>query len=309
MDTVHRCDGVSRRSRALHRGPLRIFARAPSCVCVCARARVCVCVCVAFTTKSASVVLIRRCPRRCGRPLQRDVHGLKVLACYTHIMTFKNRAAVVAARDLTECNIVRQALDQLLKQGDAAKRDPNSPWRTTYGGRTEDNNSGIDRKDLHFSDKPSGAKKLQAFLREGERLKAHMTICSRLLANGKDNFETEQLEALLGQFAGVGGVVGLNKAHMGPWRYGKKGGYTALRFCMRASRKGHGEAKIREVTRPCRRTARSVPRRTRPNNKSTHRRSSTTTTCTGGGRTATRRSATSPNRRGPRRTSSRPNDC
>ena len=222
----------------------------------------------AFTTKSASVVLIRRCPRRCGRPLQRDVHGLKVLSCYAHIMTFENRAAVVAARDLTECNIVRQALDQLLEQGDAAKRDPNSPWRTTYGGRTEDNNSAIDRKDLHFSDKPSGAKKLQAFLRERERLAAFMTVHSRLLANGEDNFETEQLEALLGQFAGVGGVVGLNVAHMGPWRYGKKGDLTALRFCMRASRNGHGGATIREATRPCRRTLRrSVPRRTHPNNR------------------------------------------
>ena len=285
------------------------------CLCVCVSVCICVClcvsvcVCVAFITKSASIVLIRCRPRRCGEALRTSASGDKPFALYAHCCVFRNRAAVEAARDLTECNIVRQALDQLLKQGDAAKRDPNSPWRTTYGGRTEDNNSGIDRKDLHFSDKPSGAKKLQAFLREGERLKAHMTICSRLLANGEDNFETEQLEALLGQFAGVGGVVGLNKAHMGPWRYGKKGGYTALRFCMRASRKGHGEAKIREVTRPCRRTARSVPRRTRPNNKSTHRRSSTTTTCTGGGRTATRRSATSPNRRGPRRTSSRPNDC
>ena len=106
----------------------------------------------AFTTKSASVVLIRRRPRRCGRPLQRDVHGLKAFACYTHFMEFENRAAVVAARDLTESDTVRQALDDLLVQGDAAKRDPKSPWFTIYGGRTGENNSGVGRMDLHFSE-------------------------------------------------------------------------------------------------------------------------------------------------------------
>ena len=106
----------------------------------------------AFTTKSASVVLIRRRPRRCGRPLKRDVHGLKAFACYTHFMEFENRAAVVAARDLTESDTVRQALDDLLVQGDAAKRDPKSPWFTIYGGRTGENNSGIARMDRHFSD-------------------------------------------------------------------------------------------------------------------------------------------------------------
>ena len=106
----------------------------------------------AFTTKSASVVLIRRRPRRCGRPLKRDVHGLKAFACYTHFMEFENRAAVVAARDLTESDTVRQALDDLLAQGDAAKRDPKSQWFTIYGGRTGENNSGIARMDRHFSD-------------------------------------------------------------------------------------------------------------------------------------------------------------
>ena len=223
---------------------------------------------------------------------------------------FRNRAAVVAARDLTKSNIVRQALTELLDQGDAAKRDPELPWYLNYGGRTGANNSANGREDQHFSDNKSGATKLQAFLRERERLAAFMTVHSRLLANGEDNFETEQLEALLGQFAGVGDDVGLNEALMGPWRYGKKGDLTALRFCMQASRNGRGGATIREATRLCRRTVRrSVPRRTRPNNKSTHRRSSTTTTCTGGGRTATRRSATLPNRRGPRRTSTRPKDC
>ena len=50
-----------------------------------------------------------------------------------------------------------------------------------------------------------------------------MTIHSRLLANGAHELETEQLEALLGQLAGVGNDVGLNEALMGPWRYGERG--------------------------------------------------------------------------------------
>ena len=150
----------------------------------------------------------------------------------------------MAARDLTKSNIVRQALTELLDQGDAAKRDPELPWYLNYGGRTGANNSANGREDQHFSDNKSGATKLQAFLRERERLAAFMTVHSRLLANGEHDLEAQQLEALLGQFAGVGGVVGLNEALMGPWRYGK-GEWLVIRFAAWASKQGHGATEVR----------------------------------------------------------------
>jgi len=214
-----------------------------------------VCVCVAFITKSASIVLIRRRPRRCGEELHSSAFSDDPFALYAHCCVFRNRAAVVAARDLTKSNIVRQALTELLDQGDAAKRDPELPWYLNYGGRTGANNSANGREDQHFSVNKSGATKLQAFLRERERLDAFMTVHSRLLANGEHDLEAEQLEALLGQFAGVGGVVGLNEALMGPWRYGK-GDWLVIRFCAWASKRGHGGATIQKATRQCRRTVR-----------------------------------------------------
>jgi hypothetical protein len=251
MDAVHRCDGVSRRSRACVCVCVCVCVSVSVSVCLC----VSVCVCVAFITKSASIVLIRRRPRRCGEELHSSAFSDDPFALYAHCCVFRNRAAVVAARDLTKSNIVRQALTELLDQGDAAKRDPELPWYLNYGGRTGANNSANGREDQHFSDNKSGATKLQAFLRERKRLAAFMTVHSRLLANGEHDLEAEQLEALLGQFAGVGGVVGLNEALMGPWRYGK-GEWLVIRFAAWASKQGHGEATIQKATRQCRRTIR-----------------------------------------------------
>ena len=74
-----------------------------------------------------------------------------------------------------------------------------------------------------------------------------MKIYGRLIANGDDELESDELEITLGQFTGVGGIIGLNQALMGPWRYPSygQGSNTAHRFCMTVSALGGGADTIR----------------------------------------------------------------
>ena len=76
-----------------------------------------VCVCVAFITKSASIVLIRRRPRRCGEELHSSAFSDDPFALYAHCCVFRNRAAVVAARDAAVKETGRR-VPILVKMGD-----------------------------------------------------------------------------------------------------------------------------------------------------------------------------------------------
>ena len=77
-----------------------------------------------------------------------------------------------------------------------------------------------------------------------------MKIYGRLIANGDDELESDELEITLGQFTGVGGTIGLNQALMGPWRYGKDGEggpNVPLNFCKVVSAMGGGANTVRQA--------------------------------------------------------------
>ena len=119
-----------------------------------------------------------------------------------------------------------------------------------YGGKTGGKVSALMRRDKHRGDEDSGAPRIQAFFDEEELLARYgVKIYGRLIANGDDELESDELEITLGQFTGVGGIIGLNQALMGPWRYGKDGqkSRTALSFCKVVSAMGGGADTVREA--------------------------------------------------------------
>ena len=77
----------------------------------------------------------------------------------------------------------------------------------------------------------------------------------RCLATPKTPTEAYQLEAVVGNLVFVGGIFGLNQAHMGPWRYtGKNGGLTRstivfLGWCVNRGMKGLSVAEILSASR------------------------------------------------------------
>lgn len=117
-----------------------------------------------------------------------------------------------------------------------------------YGGKTGGKVSALMRREKHRGDEDSGAPRIQAFFDEEELLGRYgVKIYGRLIANGDDELESDELEITLGQFTGVGGIIGLNQALMGPWRYPSygQGSNTAHRFCMTVSALGGGADTIR----------------------------------------------------------------
>ena len=129
----------------------------------------------------------------------------------------RNRADLVKMIKITKDAVNRSTLENLLAHADAAGIADDEARFLNYFGRTEDRRGAWARW-LDHEAGTSGATRLCRLLRE-TRLAKYYVRSSRVLAHGDDNRETQQLEAVACQLAGVGGGHGLNQAHAGPWRY------------------------------------------------------------------------------------------
>ena len=93
----------------------------------------------------------------------------------------------------------------------------------------------------------SGAGVLGAFLKE-PLISKHFVMYHRCLATPKTTTEAYQLEAVVGNLVFVGGIFGLNQAHMGPWRYIEKNGRPStvifLGWCVNRGKGGLSVAEI-----------------------------------------------------------------
>ena len=138
-------------------------------------------------------------------------------ALYVHGFMIRNRADLVKMIKITKDAVNRSTLENLLAHADAAGIGDDEARFLNYFGRTEDRRGAWARW-LDHEAGTSGATRLCRLLRE-QRLAKYYVRSSRVLAHGDDNRETEQLEAVACQLAGVGGGHGLNQAHAGPWRY------------------------------------------------------------------------------------------
>ena len=128
-----------------------------------------------------------------------------------------NRADLEEMIKITQDNVNRSTLKNLLAHADAAGIGHDEARFLNYFGRTEGGHGAWARW-LEHEKGTSGATRLCRLLAE-TRLAQYYVRSSRFLAHGDDNWETEQLEAIACQLAGVGGGHGLNQAHAGPWRY------------------------------------------------------------------------------------------
>ena len=105
----------------------------------------------------------------------------------------KNRADLVKMIEITKDAINRSTLENLLAHADAAGIGDGEARFLNYFGRTEDRRGAWARW-LEHEKGTSGATRLCRLLRE-QRLAKYYVRSSRVLAHGKDNWETQQLEA------------------------------------------------------------------------------------------------------------------
>ena len=183
-----------------------------------------------------------------GVELRDDEHGRAVRALYVHGFMIKNRADLVKMIEITKDAINRSTLENLLAHADAAGIGDDEARFLNYFGRTEDRRGAWARW-LEHEKGTSGATRLCRLLRE-QRLAKYYVRSSRVLAHGKDNWETQQLEAVACQLAGVGGGHGLNQAHAGPWRYAAGDGRrddTVIVFLATLCAREWGDRPLREA--------------------------------------------------------------